>query len=218
MSQPVTSITANFAVPFIDAQLPDQGGLNDRVRDCLLAAEKPENQPNPPTPTLKHNVFESRFDLFGWQMEPIQSLKQFVIGTVVRSVKELNGYTDEQMAGLFVSNHSWFHITRYGGYASGHNHPMASWSSVYCVDPGDSPPDYPDSGVLRFADPRPHANMYLDPANMHVGRPYQLGSVNYSLRAGQLIIFPSWLFHEVAPYFGDRPRITIASNYWFKER
>jgi len=217
MNEAQLSVTPNFAAPFLEASLPEGERLNTQLRQLILDSEKPAHAPDVAVPTLKHNVFESEFNLLSWPQPCIQELKRFLLGSVVRAVQQLNGYSQEEMAALSVSNHSWFHITRHGGYASGHNHPMASWSSVYCVDPGDSPPDIQDSGVLRFSDPRPHANMYLDPANMRLQRPYNHGSVNYALQAGQLVIFPSWLFHEVAPYFGQRPRITIASNYWFKE-
>jgi len=218
MAEAQLSITPNFAAPFAEAFHPEAESLNRRLTELLLAAEKPENEPYPKIPTLKVNVFESDFDLLTWPDEPIQTLKRFLVGSVVRVVQNLNGYQDRQMASLSISNQSWFHITRQGGYASGHNHPMASWSSVYCVDSGDAVEGNPDSGVLRFPDPRGHASMYLDPGNTHLKRPYDFGSLNYPLKSGQLIVFPSWLSHEVAPYFGDRPRITIASNFWLKER
>jgi uncharacterized protein (TIGR02466 family) len=32
-------------------------------------------------------------------------------------------------------------------------------------------------------------------------------------RAGQLVLFPSWLSHAVRPYHGDRERISIAFNF-----
>lgn len=217
MTDAQLSITPNFAAPFVETIHPEAELLNERLRVLLLDSEKPENEPWPRVPTLKVNVFESEFNLLAWPDEPIQTLKRFVIGSVVRAVQTLNGYDNAQMAALSISNQTWFHVTRHGGYASGHNHPMASWSSVYCVDPGDPVEGNPDSGVLRFADPRPHASMYLDPGNTHLARPYNHGSVNYALKPGQLVIFPSWLTHEVAPYFGDRPRITIASNFWLRE-
>jgi predicted 2-oxoglutarate/Fe(II)-dependent dioxygenase YbiX len=37
------------------------------------------------------------------------------------------------------------------------------------------------------------------------------------LEAGALIVFPSYLFHEVAPFYGRDTRITVASNCWFVE-
>ena len=35
-------------------------------------------------------------------------------------------------------------------------------------------------------------------------------------QAGQLVIFPSWLMHEVLPYLGERERIVVAFNAWIR--
>ncbi|MFW5927442.1 MAG: putative 2OG-Fe(II) oxygenase [Wenzhouxiangella sp.] len=211
------NINPAFSAPLVETRHPDSDELNRDLRRLFLEREGPEIEPVPKTPTLKHNVFESEFSLFAWPDEPVQALKHFVIGSVIRVGQTLNDYSDDQMQRLGVSNHTWFHITREAGYASVHNHPMASWSSVYCVDPGDDEGALnPDNGVLRFHDARPAASMYLDPGNMHLRRPYNHGSINYKLQAGQLIIFPSHLMHEVTPYHGRGERITVASNFWFR--
>ena len=34
--------------------------------------------------------------------------------------------------------------------------------------------------------------------------------MNFKLQAGQLVMFPSYLMHEVAPYAGHTERITVA--------
>lgn len=211
------NVTPAFAAPLVETRHPDPEPLNRALKVLFLEREGPEIEPDPPTPTLKHNVFESEFSLFAWPDECVQMLKRFVVGSVVRVVQELNGYSEDQMRRLRVSNHSWFHITRSGGYASVHNHPMAAWSSVYCVASGDDEGALnPDNGVLRFLDARPAASMYLDAGNMHLRRPYGHGSINYRLEPGQLIVFPSHLMHEVAPYHGSSERITVASNFWFR--
>ena len=36
-------------------------------------------------------------------------------------------------------------------------------------------------------------------------------------RAGQLVMFPSWLYHEVLPYHGQRERIVVAFNAWLQD-
>jgi hypothetical protein len=33
---------------------------------------------------------------------------------------------------------------------------------------------------------------------------------------GQLVLFPSYILHDVKPFEGDGERITIAFNCWFK--
>jgi hypothetical protein len=92
---------------------------------------------------------------------------------------------------------------------------MASWSAVYCVRAGDVPADQPGSGVLRLFDPRPGANAYRDPANERLHAMFGLRPLELRLREGQIVVFPSYLFHEVAPYYGSGTRITVATNCWF---
>lgn len=127
-------------------------------------------------------------------------------------IRGISGFDDARMDNIEMDMHSWFHITRKGGFQSVHNHPNASWSAIYCVDPGDS--TEAQSGAVRFHDPRVGSDMYRDPANEHLQIPYRLGSWQLTHKAGQLIAFPSYLLHEIFPYTGERPRIVVALNAW----
>jgi predicted 2-oxoglutarate/Fe(II)-dependent dioxygenase YbiX len=60
--------------------------------------------------------------------------------------------------------------------------------------------------------------MFLDPANTRLKRPYNFGHIAVKLQAGQLVVFPSYLVHEVATFLGSDWRITVAVNTWFSER
>src|SRR5438034_9708016 len=91
---------------------------------------------------------------------------------------------------------------------------MASWSAVYCVRAGEVPADRPGSGVLRLFDPRPGANAYRDPANEHLHDTFGMRSIELRLVEGQIVVFPSYLFHDVAPYYGVGTRITVATKCW----
>jgi hypothetical protein len=92
---------------------------------------------------------------------------------------------------------------------------MASWSAVYCVRAGEAAAGQPGSGVLRFFDPRGGANAYLDPANAHLQPPFALKPLEFRLTEGQIVVCPSYLFHEVTPFYGRDLRITVATNCWF---
>jgi hypothetical protein len=35
------------------------------------------------------------------------------------------------------------------------------------------------------------------------------------LEEGQAVVFPSFVFHEIAPFRGRYTRITVATNCWF---
>ena len=80
---------------------------------------------------------------------------------------------------------------------------------------GEPAPCHPQSGLLRFFDPRQGANGYLDPANETLQPSFALRPLDVRLAAGDLVIFPSYLFHEVTPFYGTDTRITVATNCWF---
>lgn len=216
---PRINISPCFATPIAETQMADCEALNRELKAFFLECEKDEQyRKQIRTPTHQVNIFESEFDLFSWPQPRIRQLRDFCMRGLYLLIAQLNGYKLEELNNLEVFNHCWFHVTRYGGYINGHNHPMASWSGVYCVDPGETPAEHPDSGVLRFEDPNPAAAMFMDPANAHLQRPYGGGSVNFKLRPGQLILFPSWLMHQVMPFYGRDTRITVAFNAWTRER
>jgi hypothetical protein len=139
-----------------------------------------------------------------------------MLDAVARMVMETGTLRPQELSRLKFQNHTWFHISRYAGSFIAHNHPLASWSAVYCVRAGETPADRPQSGLLRFLDTRQGADAYLDPANATLHRPFALRSLEVRLTPGQLIIFPSYVFHEVAPFYGRDTRITVASNCWFE--
>lgn len=218
-SPPALSITASFASPIIGTVLQDCAGLNARLRELFLRweADTSRKRYSAPTGVIKYAVYESGFDLFSNPEPEIQALRQFCLNTLGYVIARMNGYNDKEMAQFRIYEHSWYHLTRRSGYTAQHNHPMACWSGVYCVDPGDTVPGAVNNGALRFLESRRGSGMYLDPGNAHLEEPFGFGDRAYFLVPGQLLLFPSYMMHEVAPYFGERERITVAFNAWVRE-
>ena len=133
---------------------------------------------------------------------------------VYRTVRELNGYDMDTLKRLHTATEAWFHVTRKGGYFGPHNHPMHSWSGVYCVSHGGDDPAS-DSGKFTLINPHAMNTMYIDYGIAHMRNPYHMGNRMLRLQAGDLILFPSWMLHEVLPYEGDDLRITVAFNVRF---
>jgi predicted 2-oxoglutarate/Fe(II)-dependent dioxygenase YbiX len=69
--------------------------------------------------------------------------------------------------------------------------------------------------VLSFVSPMLMSGMYQDAANAKMQLPYGNMLAQLSLEAGQLVMFPSWVLHDVKPFEGEGERITIAFNCWF---
>ncbi len=204
-----------FAVPFGQAFLEPCERLNQELEALFLQRETEEHKNPTPSHTPQAETFESRFNLFRWPEACIQELRRFMLDGVARTVIETTTLRAEDIARLQFHNHTWFHVSRYAGSFIAHNHPLASWSAVYCVRAGESVPDQPDSGILRFLDPRQGAGAYTDPANVPLHRAYALSPLEIRLMAGQMVVFPSYMFHEVAPFYGRDTRITVATNCWF---
>ena len=133
----------------------------------------------------------------------------------MHTLLQASSLTPEAVSRLKLHNHTWFHVSRYAGSFIAHNHPLASWSAVYCVRPGEGVAEHPQSGVLRFFDPRYGADAFLDAGNAPLRPQFAHHPLERRLAAGELVVFPSYVFHEVAPFFGRDTRITVASNCWF---
>jgi uncharacterized protein (TIGR02466 family) len=210
-------ITPFFAVPFGFAKYENCTALHDELRTLFLARENEGARYANPRPLTQRNpqVFESHFDLFRWPEKGVQQLKEFCWRHLMLMIGELNGYDAATLQRIRIFSDAWFHVTRRGGFFALHNHPMASWSGVYCVSPGQHDADKPDSGLLSFVNPAVTAAMYRDVTTAKLRRPYSYGIPNISLEPGQLVIFPSWVLHDVKPFEGEGERITVAFNCWF---
>ena len=215
--KPVIRSWGEFSTPVFSSQYPHADALNAELKKFILGQEaQGEKYRNPEhIPSNQVRIFESSFDLFKDTNKAIQELKMFFLYGIVHAVREINGYSQEECGKLRVLTDAWYHVTHFGGYISSHTHPNASWSAVYMVDPGGPAEDLPKGGMLNVKDPRPNANMYLDPGNRNWKRPHHVGSVNFEMQPGELLVFPSFLQHEVTPYFGKQPRITVAANCSF---
>jgi uncharacterized protein (TIGR02466 family) len=209
------TVRSLFATPFGTARLPNCERLNRELTALFLQRETGEHRNPTPSHVPQSETFESRFNLFHWPESCVQELRNIMLNAVAQMVIETTSLKAQDIAKLNFQNHTWFHISRYAGSFVAHNHPLASWSAVYCVRAGESVPQHPDSGVLRFLDVRAGGNAYLDPANATLQRAYALAPVELKLEAGQLVVFPSYVFHEVTPFYGSDTRITVATNCWF---
>ena len=211
------TLSAPFAVPFGFDSFPDCAALNAELRSLFLAREA-EGQAHAnarPTMTINPSLFESRFDLFKWPEPSVRRLREFCWESLYAIVAQTTSHDAATLRKLVGHADAWFHITRRGGWFGLHNHPMASWSGVYCVDAGRDDSGRRDSGLLSFPHPARDGAMFVDPASRALKLPYNYATREFRLEPGQLVLFPSWLMHQVTPFAGDGERITVAFNAWF---
>jgi uncharacterized protein (TIGR02466 family) len=205
-----------FAVPFAFSRFPEHERLNPLLKNFIYAHEKSGAAANP-RPLTQRNAatFESHFNLFRANDPALQELKAYCWSQLLSMVGRLNGYDLPTIQRLQIYNDCWFHVTRRGGFFGLHNHPNASWSGVYCVDPGQHDSGKRESGLLSFVNPMIMNAMYMDAAVAKMPLPYGYQVANVSLEPGQLVMFPSWVLHDVKPFEGEGERVTIAFNCWF---
>lgn len=218
MQGPNISLRPHFAVPIAEVEVPHGEDIARDLIPLFLARENDQYRNAIHRDTQHGALFESKFDVFTWPDEPVRRMAESIHSILGSVVKQLNNYSDEQFQALNFQYHAWYHITRNGGYQGTHNHPNASWSGIFCVDPGDEVAGRPDNGVVRFIDPRESAYMYIDAGNGNLQTPYHSEGYQISHRAGRLVLFPSYIMHEVFPYVGQRERIIVAFNCWIHER
>lgn len=93
----------------------------------------------------------------------------------------------------------WVNLLKSSGHHSGHIHPQSQISGTFYVQVPDG------SGAIRFEDPRLPL-MMAAPA-----RPDSF--VRVQPRPGMLLLWESWLRHEVLPGKGGGERLSISFNF-----
>ena len=103
----------------------------------------------------------------------------------------------------------WVNIMPRGTVHSLHLHPHSSLSGTYYVQvPKGSP-------GIKFEDPRLERFMAAPPRRLTAKREVRPW-VTFPAAAGQLLLFESWLRHEVVPNTVPAERISVSFNYnWF---
>lgn len=100
----------------------------------------------------------------------------------------------------------WVNLLKGGGQHSGHIHPHSMISGTFYVEVPNG------SGAIRFEDPRLPLMMAAPPRARDAPeelRPF----VSVEPRAGLLLLWESWLRHEVLPGAGRGERLSVSFNF-----
>ena len=104
----------------------------------------------------------------------------------------------------------WLNIMPPGVTHSMHIHPLSVISGTYYVQTPH------DCSVLKFEDPRLQF-MMGSPPKKKSARPENKNFYSLSPKSGQVVLFESWLRHEVPANPSKAERISISFNYdWFR--
>lgn len=130
-------------------------------------------------------------------------LCEFIEKTAATIAGSMNVRPDRR----FTIETFWVNINPKHAYNALHDHPQSLLSGVYYVQVDDK------TGKLRFRDPRSGKRMNPWPvAADKESDQRHWDRVSYKPVAGRLILFPSWLEHDVEANLSDSERISISFN------
>jgi uncharacterized protein (TIGR02466 family) len=195
-----------YPTPIGRFRFPEAAAVNRELRRAILAAEQAEASDN----YANVGGWHSRHNLLEWPVPEVATLKGWILEAVKHMIAASAAETKAPPRGM-IAILAWANVARRGHYHRIHNHPSSAWSGVYYVEAGSDAPGHPLSGVLELCDPRPFTEMVVAPGNPYGQR------VIFRPEAGMMVLFPSWLYHFVNPYFGEGERISVAFNARWQE-
>lgn len=158
---------------------------------------------------LKENGFANRVftNKGGWQshdfnlsnyseFEEIENFINTKIASIVSDIGDPNLH--------LVVNNAWININEKGDYNDKHVHPLSAFSGVIYLQVDE------DSGSIRFFDDIhtiKHYPIKINPYNNLFHH-----TVEYKPTNGMILLFPSWIPHDVTPSNSELTRVSIAFN------
>ena len=126
--------------------------------------------------------------------------------------KRLN-YDSERLEPII--DNMWANVSQFGAHNRNHTHPGSLYSLVYYLQSPD------DCGQIWFTDPRPQAIAVQHPMTKERRPRELLNEVYYAPVPGRVVMFPSWLTHEVEPNLSELKgnkglRISVSANITFR--
>lgn len=135
------------------------------------------------------------------------TLKKKLDKKVAAFVKELDWAISAN--DLYLSK-MWANVMPQGTIHTGHVHPLSVVSGTFYVSLPKK-----DAPALKFEDPR-FTQMMAVPPKKQNARTKNQNFFNYLPKVGNVVLFESWLRHEVNQNRTDQLRISISFNYDWK--
>ena len=200
-------LTSLFPTTVLRRRIEDMADVNRQL--AALIAELSATGPNAAAGTSTEGGYQTPEGLFAEdhphaQHPALMTVKQH-IGAAVTDyaallIRQECAHAPKRAAWTMWG---WAVSLKEGNWQGTHVHSGAHVSGVYYVA---APPSILEAGrqngKLYFQDPRPRANMNQLPTQLTIHREAPV--------PGELIVFPSWLEHGVAPFQGPGERICIA--------
>lgn len=195
-----------FATPVAAVEVPGAAALNSQLERLIL-------QRREETPTVQASNaggWHSDRDIAIWGGPPMATVLDVAKGVATQMTADRSG----QAVKPVWTVQAWANVNGPGDGNICHYHPGSFWSGTYYVADGGCASDSALGGEFEMLDPRgPGPGMYA-PALKFAGEDGTSAGSAETIRPrpGLLMVFPSWLLHQVRPYRGSGLRISIAFN------
>ena len=183
---------------FMAVTLPGSDAANSILSSLVMQSNAEQEQMT--TNYLEQNLFQSDHPAIGW-------LTQCCTHAVMEYAREL-GMGDMPEFSL----QGWPNVNFRGDYHNLHNHPHSWLSGTYYLNVPDQ--DHAETfrsdlnpGAISFFDPRGATNMTAMMGDGQHDPEYRRVP-----KAGQLFLWPAFLYHLVHPNLVETPRLSISFN------
>ena len=183
-------ITSIFSVPFCEHYYDDD--LEDLEEECIKRS------------TLDSGRIASNSG--GWQSNDIFSNDDFFSDFILEIEKQGNNFAKKlEICQKVKLSNLWININGYKDFNRRHTHQNSIFSGVFYVKSPDK------SSMLRFF--HPSADFMVRDWNVDLKCNMYTSSIWEILpEEGKLLLFPSWLEHEVDQNLSQEKRISISFN------
>ncbi len=203
----MTQITSLFATRLYHAALSEQGKAPDPSEmeaTCLSIADDDEAGQDwcEANGYPGYTSYASLADL-GWRMPVFKALVKCLDKHVAAFAKDLDFELGDKKLRL---DSLWINILPTGGVHTSHIHPHSVISgTTYVAMP-------PEASAIKFEDPR-LAMMMAAPPRRKKAREELRTFVYVAPAVGDVLLWESWLRHEVPLNMADDERISVSFNY-----
>jgi Putative 2OG-Fe(II) oxygenase len=210
MSNASMTVMPILATPLGIATIPEAELLNLELNALFTQRAAADDEALAANPLR----YCSRDDLLDWPEAPARRLGQHLIGAVYSLVGSVSEIGEAQLRSLRLEARAWFTLVRTNGSIPAANYPMTAWCAIYCVAAPQAVDGRADSGVVRLYESR-LGTTFQDASNAALRIPYASSHYAWRPAAGQMVIFPASLTHEIALLRAAQDLILVTARLRF---
>ncbi|MFM2045709.1 MAG: hypothetical protein RLY86_4285 [Pseudomonadota bacterium] len=194
-----------FATRIYRAELAEAAALNRDLAACALSAAEDDGAGQAWSDRHGYPGYTSYASLndLPWRYPAVKTL----VKALDRHVAAFAKMQEWDLGGRKLELDSlWINVLDPGGFHGSHIHPNSVVSGTYYVQVPDG------AGAIKFEDPRLPFLMAAPPRKPKAGREMQ-PTISVTPRGGTVLLWESWLRHEVPLNRAEEERISVSFNY-----